>query len=80
MICKKLPIDTDLSEASLEEAKNLSYNTIGGPCDLYVSSNLIKIANELVLRSNCKVFLDTLLPVDSWYLTTKYSGVYSTGA
>mgnify|MGYP000202160103 CR=1 FL=1 len=79
MILKKLSITADLSEASLAAGKSECYCKIGDDVELTVSTALMETANRLCRGTDMKVFVDTNLPENGWYVTTKYFGVYSPG-
>jgi hypothetical protein len=77
MILERMKIDADLSEASLGWAKE---QVLGEPQKLTVSTALMDVATRIIRNTTIKLYVDTELEADGWYLQGQWNGVFSPGA
>lgn len=77
MILNRVKVDCDLSECALKEAIKSTWDSLD---KLYVSTALVEIGRQLANLHTLSLFVDTNLPQDAWYITGRFTGVYSPGA
>jgi hypothetical protein len=77
MLLKRLNVDADLSEASYKWAEEQTLKPI---TTLVVGSNSLNIGAKLADKYKVKLYLDTTLEGDAWYLHGQWDGVFSPGA
>jgi len=77
MILKRLGVDSDLTEAALHEGLLLLPKTT--KYFLYVAKDL-DYSTNLKADVEVEILMDTDLPLNAWYFTNGFEGIFSFGA